>query len=90
MSRQIFIISILLLLATVPSLAQPPRGLQLADLVRLKDVSDAQISPDGNQIAYVTHGDHVAEIFIYDIGSSTTKQIIKASNLSIRSLSWSR
>lgn len=32
--------------------AQPPRGLQIADLIGLKDVSDAQISPDGKMIAF--------------------------------------
>lgn len=52
MIRQILLISLVLLLAAIAGQAQPPRGLQLADLVRLKDVSDAQISPDGNQIVF--------------------------------------
>lgn len=34
------------------SLAQAPRGLQIADLIGLKEVSDAQISPDGKMIAF--------------------------------------
>lgn len=34
------------------ALAQPPRGLQIADLIGLKEVSDAQISPDGKTIAF--------------------------------------
>ncbi|MBI1760423.1 MAG: S9 family peptidase [Acidobacteria bacterium] len=43
---------ILLLLNFVVALAQPPRGLQIADLSGLKEVADAQISPDGKMIAF--------------------------------------
>ncbi len=41
-----------LLLNCCVALAQPPRGLQIADLSGLKEVSDAQISPDGKMIAF--------------------------------------
>lgn len=43
---------IILFLNCFAGFAQAPRGLQIADLIGLKEVSDAQISPDGKMIAF--------------------------------------
>lgn len=49
---RILTLFIILLLNGMAGRGQAPRGLQLADLGGLKEVSDAQISPDGKMITF--------------------------------------
>ncbi|HEX2268409.1 MAG TPA: hypothetical protein VHH35_02695, partial [Pyrinomonadaceae bacterium] len=52
--RQSFIVPILLLaLATVTAAQTARRPLKLDDMTRFRNVSDPQVSPDGNWVAYV-------------------------------------
>src|SRR4030095_6450487 len=47
-----FLLIFVIFIGTLNALAQQPRGLQVSDLATLKDISDAQISPDGKQIVF--------------------------------------
>lgn len=53
MLTRFFSLTLIILIGALNSPAQQPRGLQVSDLASLKDVSDAQISPDAKQIVFV-------------------------------------
>jgi Tol biopolymer transport system component len=55
MLTRFFSLILVILICTLNALAQQPRGLQVSDLATLKDVSDAQISPDGKQIVFTVN-----------------------------------
>src|SRR5437867_2594428 len=52
MLTRFFLLIFVILIGTLNGLAQQPRGLQVSDLPTLKDISDAQISPDGKQLVF--------------------------------------
>jgi len=52
MLTRFFSLIFVILIGPLNIAAQQPRGLQVSDLATLKDVSAAQISPDGNQIVF--------------------------------------
>lgn len=53
MKRAISLVAFFLSLSLTAALAQQKRGLTLEDVLALKSVSDAQVSPDGKLVAYV-------------------------------------
>jgi dipeptidyl aminopeptidase/acylaminoacyl peptidase len=53
MRLRLFLLTFIIVIFTLSSQAQQPRGLQISDLASLKVVSDAQISPDGNHIVLI-------------------------------------
>ncbi len=63
--------------------AQTKRGLQPEDIYQLKDVADAQISPDGSRVAYTvteTSADHsrnVTHIWIVSTNGGEPKRLTK-------------
>ncbi|MCG3153420.1 MAG: Dipeptidyl-peptidase 5 [bacterium] len=77
--KKLVLISLCLFLAG-PALAQK-RAFTIADLYKIKDVSDPQFSPDGRHIAFVltTHnlqkGKSNAEIYVIDADGTNLKQM---------------
>lgn len=53
MKRAISLVALLLSLSLTPALAQQKRAMTFEDVLALKSVSDAQVSPDGKWVAYV-------------------------------------
>src|SRR5215831_2480194 len=51
--KKITVVPLLVLIFQVSSNAQTKRSIVPADVYRLQDVTDPQVSPDGNWVAYV-------------------------------------
>jgi dipeptidyl aminopeptidase/acylaminoacyl peptidase len=94
--RRLSCISLLLILALANSLAAQTarRPMKLDDLTRFRNVSDPQISPDGQWVAYVVNTTNVKEdksnshIWMVNIDGSNDRQI-SFSNESENSPRWS-
>lgn len=94
--RRLSCISLLLILALANSLAAQTarRPMKLDDLTRFRNVSDPQISPDGQWVAYVVNTTNVKEdksnshIWMVNIDGSNDRQIT-FSNESENSPRWS-
>jgi dipeptidyl aminopeptidase/acylaminoacyl peptidase len=64
----------LLAAAIVTLSAQPPSGIRIEDLYRLRSVGDVQLSPDGTRVAYTVSnserpGRPYSQIWMADVGS---------------------
>lgn len=93
--RQSFIVPILLLALVAAAAAQTARRpLKLDDMTRFRNVSDPQVSPDGNWVAYVVSttdakaDKSTSHIWMVNIDGSNNRQIT-FSNESENSPRWS-
>jgi dipeptidyl aminopeptidase/acylaminoacyl peptidase len=60
--------------------AQPPAGLTVEDIYRLRSVSDVQVSPDGSRVAYTVAnherpGRPYSQIWLADVASGRTSRL---------------
>lgn len=51
-TMKLFVVAVLIVTASVVTWAQPPRPMRAADIVRVANVTDAQISPNGQYVVY--------------------------------------
>ena len=49
---------------------------------------EGEISPDGKYIAYIGDGTGETEVYLYDLGNGTTRQLTKDNDTYIRTLYW--
>ena len=51
-TRKLFVVAVLIVTASVVTCAQPRGVMRPADIVRVANVTDAQISPNGQYVVY--------------------------------------